>query len=99
MNFPKDIFNYIISYILNVHPLLLTNKRTYKLNYYIYLESNNIEVVKLTIEYGVKNFSWCIFSNNIEVVKFGIEKSTIDFKLYNYSNFETLVYLYENKYL
>jgi len=31
MNFTKDIFNYLISYIINLYPLLLVDKKTYKL--------------------------------------------------------------------
>jgi len=96
MNFTKDIYNYIISFILNLHPLLLINKRTYKLTK-IYLDK------LLLIPYNYNryklNCNIYLLSDNIDVVKLGIKNGADDFETYNGNNLEILIYLYKNKHL
>jgi len=83
MNFTKDIFNHIISYILNLHPLLLVNKRTYKLTR-IYLDKlilipYNYNRYKYYINKYRLDCDICLRSNNIEVVKLGIKNGADEF--------------------
>jgi len=103
MNFTKDIFNHIISFILNLHPLLLVNKRTYKLTK-IYLDKlilipYNYNRYKYYISKYNLDYDICLQSDNIDIVKLGFENGANKFKDYYISNLETLIYLHENKYL
>jgi len=103
MNFTKYIFNYIINFILNLYPLLLVNKRTYKLTK-LYLDK------LLLIPYNYNRYKYYIHkyqlhndmylrSNNIEIVKLGIEKGAKKFNIFANNNFEIQVYLYEIQYI
>jgi len=83
MNFTKDIYNHIISFILNLHPLLLVNKRTYKLTK-IYLDKvilipYNYNRYKYYINKYKLNYNICLRSNNIEIVKLGFKNGANDF--------------------
>jgi len=94
MNFTKDIFNHIISFILNLHPLLLIDKRTYKLTK-IYLDKlllipYNYNRYKYYINKYKLQYNVCLKSNNIEVIKLGIQYGVKNFKLYSYNNLEML---------
>jgi len=76
MNFTKDIFNYIISFILNLYPLLLVDKRTYKLTK-IYLDKlllipYNYNRYKYYIHRYKLKYNICLLSDNIEIAKLGI---------------------------